>query len=408
MALSVGSRLGHYDVTALIGEGGMGQVYQATDTKLKRQVALPLTQGLRGWIAATVVSAGLVAGGCSAPSEEGEPPLSQGETPEGTWNIDARMLPAPAGASAELRDSIASGPAPMVAAAAFSTPDTVEAWAEIVAALDPQTVARGLAMAEALGVTIERVEIGGVVARHVRPAAVRPEHAAHLFVHLHGGGYFLGGGDASVEEAVLIAARVQIPVLSIDYRMPPAHPFPAALDDVVAVWEHILTEQSAAMLALGGTSAGGGLVLAAVHKLVELGWPVPGAIFVGTPWADLTKTGDTLFINEGIDRGLIGYELTLSAAAQLYSGGHDMRDPLLSPVYGDFEGFPPTYLVTGTRDLLLSDTARTHRKLREAGVTADLNVYEGMAHAGYIFVPDAPESHQVFRELDLFLRRHLR
>ena len=114
-------------------------------------------------------------------------------------------------------------------------------------------------------------------------------------------------------------------------------------------------------------------------------------------------SGDTLFINEGIDRELIGYEQTLSAPAQLYAGDHDLRDPLLSPIYGDFEGFSPTYLVTGTRDLFLSDTARTHRKLREAGVTADLNVYEGMAHAGYIFVPDAPESHQVFRELDMFL-----
>jgi len=91
----------------------------------------------------------------------------------------------------------------------------------------------------------------------------------------------------------------------------------------------------------------------------------------------------------------------------LYAGGHDLEDPLVSPVYGSFEGFPPTYLVTGTRDMFLSDTARTHRKLRAAGAVADLNVYEGVSHADYLVVPRSPEAQEIFTELGLFLEKHL-
>jgi monoterpene epsilon-lactone hydrolase len=128
-------------------------------------------------------------------------------------------------------------------------------------------------------------------------------------------------------------------------------------------------------------------------------------LYLGTPWADLTKTGDTLYTNEGIDRVLVSYDGMLSAAAQLYAHGADLTDPLLSPVYGEFKGFPPTYLVTGTRDLFLSDTARVHRKLRVAGVAADLNVHEGISHAEYAFVAGSPEWLQTYTELAEFLRQ---
>ena len=104
---------------------------------------------------------------------------------------------------------------------------------------------------------------------------------------------------------------------------------------------------------------------------------------------------------------LVQYDGFLEGAAKLYADGRDLKDPLLSPVYGDFEGFPPTYLVSGTRDMLLSDTARVHRKLRAAGVIADLNVYEGMSHAGYMIAGNTPESRQVYSELNDFLLRHL-
>ncbi len=113
-------------------------------------------------------------------------------------------------------------------------------------------------------------------------------------------------------------------------------------------------------MALGGTSAGGGLALAATQKLRQLGLDLPGALWAGTPWADLTKTGDSQFTNEGIDRMLVTYDGILEAAAKLYAGSQDLKTTLISPVYGTFEGFLPTYLVTGTRDLFLSDTVRVH------------------------------------------------
>ena len=198
-----------------------------------------------------------------------------------------------------------------------------------------------------------------------------------------------------------------MPVFSIDYRMPPRHPFPAAIEDVVTVYRHVLGNRPAKSIALGGTSAGGGLTLAAVQRFLELDLDVPGAIYAGTPWADLTKTSDSLFTNEGLDRVLVTYEGLLRGAAELYANGQDLTNPLISPLYGDFRGFPPAYLVTGTRDMLLSDTVRTHRKLRTAGAVADLNVYEGLSLAGYLVVPNSPESQQVYGELNAFLLRHL-
>ena len=160
-------------------------------------------------------------------------------------------------------------------------------------------------------------------------------------------------------------------------------------------------------MALGGTSAGGGLALATTQKLRALGLDLPGALWAGTPWADLTKTGDSQFTNEGIDRLLVTYDGILEQAAKLYAGGQDLKTPLISPVYGSFEDFPPTYLVTGTRDLFLSDTVRVHRKLRAAGVVADLNVYEALSHGGYALGARSPEAQQAYGELGAFLMSHL-
>jgi acetyl esterase/lipase len=134
---------------------------------------------------------------------------------------------------------------------------------------------------------------------------------------------------------------------------------------------------------------------------------VPGALYTGTPWADLSFTSDTLRTNAGIDRVLGNYDGFLQAAALLYADGNDLKHELLSPLYGDFEDFPPTILFSGTRDLLLSDTVRSHRKLRAAGVTADLHVFEGMSHAGYLVAGRSPEAQEMFAEVSRFLKTHL-
>ncbi len=323
---------------------------------------------------------------------------------QSAWSIGAREVPPPAGASETLSEAIASAPAPDVAQGGIVIPATEEGWL----ALQQGSGAVSLdALSAQFSVSIERDEINGVTVYRVTPDQLDPHHDGHLFLHVHGGAYVLGGGDGSVGEAVTVASRLGIQAVSVDYRMPPAHPFPAAVDDTVFVYQHLLQTHAAASIVIGGTSAGGGLALAVVHRLIADGVDTPGAIYAGTPWADLTKTGDTLFTNEGLDRVLVRYEGLLEEAALLYADGRDLKDPLLSPVYGNFDQFPPTYFITGTRDMFLSDTVRTHRKMRVAGVAAELNVYEAISHAEYLILADSPESKQAFDELGDFLRRHL-
>jgi epsilon-lactone hydrolase len=325
------------------------------------------------------------------------------------WDIKSRAVPLPAGASEKLRQSIASTavPDPSAARRMFTDEEKIN-WGEMIKANSSCRGVSALKRAESLGVSIKKHKIEGITIYHVDPVKVDPRFSASIFLYVHGGAYVFGGGDSSVSEAAVIASTSKIRVISVDYRMPPTAPFPAAVDDVVVVYKHLLDEKKAAKsIAIGGTSAGGGLALAAVHKFRALGLQLPGVIYAGTPWADLTKTGDTLYTNEGLDRVLVTYDGLLGAAARLYANGHDMKDPLISPVYGNFNGFPATYLVTGTRDMFLSDTARTHRKLRAAGVVADLNVYEGLSHAGYAFNPTSPESIQVYSEMRDFLSTHL-
>ncbi len=328
-------------------------------------------------------------------------------TEENGWEIGPSHLPAPAGASDVLADSIRNTPAPDVEAIRQLIPRSEAEWVAAVEKRNEENRANVPMLADQLSVTVEEEHIGGVGTFRVMPPEIDRRHQDHLFVYVHGGGYVLNAGEAGLPEAMLIAARTKMPVLSIDYRMPPQHPFPAGLDDVLAVWEHVLATHSATSVALGGVSAGSGLVLAAVHKLIGAGHQTPGALYAGTPWTDLTRTGDSYYTNEGVDRLLVGYDGILASAAHLYAGVHDLTDPLISPVYGDFTGFPPTFLVTGTRDLFLSNTVRTHTKLRAAGVTADLLVFEGVSHGDYALEATSPESLLTYAELNSFLLQHL-
>ena len=329
------------------------------------------------------------------------------EQQETSWSIGTRTLPAPTGASDVLRNSIMNTPAPDVEALRQLTPKNKAEWLAAIAKRDEESVAQVRVFTEKLVVSVENDEIEGVKVHHVIPAEIDTRHENHLFCYVHGGAYILNGGEAGVTEAILIAHRAKMRVLSIDYRMPPEHPFPAGLDDVVTVYQHLLGNRPAKSMALGGVSAGGGLILAAVQKFVQLDLDLPGVLYAGTPWTDLTKTGDSYYTNEGIDRGLVTYEGILEEAAKMYAGDYALKDPLISPIYGNFHGFPPTFLVTGTRDLFLSNTVRAHIDLRAAGVEADILVYEGVSHGDYAFEVDSPESQLTYAELNAFLLQHL-
>jgi len=168
-----------------------------------------------------------------------------------------------------------------------------------------------------------------------------------------------------------------------------------------------MTMDDPSRMAIVGTSTGGAMTLAMILRAKQEGVALPAAIAPGTPWADLSETGDGYKTNEWVDNVLVSYSGYLSHAAALYANGHDLKDPQLSPIYGDFHGFPPAILTSGTRDLFLSNTVRTHRKLREAGVEAYLQVFEGFSHARYLFEPTGPETKLAFEEITAFLDRHL-
>ena len=195
---------------------------------------------------------------------------------------------------------------------------------------------------------------------------------------------------------------------SIDYRRPPVHPFPAAIEDTLAVWKAVIKKQDASAIALFGTSAGGNLTLATTLKLKQLGLPLPGALFAGTPATDLEKIGDTWYTLEGLDP-LGSYDGFIRGCLEVYVPSKDFSDPLISPVRADLKRFPPTILISGTRDLLLSETIRMHRALRKSDVEADLHVYEGQSHGDYITgsLVDAPESQDAQKEIFQFFEKHL-
>ena len=320
--------------------------------------------------------------------------------------LRCETVPVPAAASKQLRAAIEYWPCPNEFPVA-AVPATRADWVNAIQESDKRGNSAVQQLLAKFPVEVTTSSIAGIQVYRVAPLEVLDSHEHRLFLHLHGGAYVFGGGEQSLSEAILIANRIGIRVMSIDYRMPPDFPFPAAIDDVVTVYESLLSSYDPSMLVIGGTSAGGGLSLAAIHRLRSLNLPMPGAVFAGTPWADLTKTGDTMFTNEGLDRVLVKYDGLLSAAARLYAGQHDLKDPLISPVYGEFDAFPPTILFSGTRDLFLSDVVRVHRKMRRAGTIAELHLYEGMSHAGYLLAVDTPESLDIYRELDIFIRRHV-
>ena len=322
------------------------------------------------------------------------------------WQIGPRTLPPPTGGSDELRNAIADIPQPDPATMQIE-PESEAEWLALIAKLDAGKAETNQALREQLSISVEQGEIEGVNVYYLAPAEIDPRHADHLFVYLHGGAFVLNGGEAGLAESIIIAHRLKMRVLHIDYRMPPKNPTPIGRDDVVTVYQRLLQERPAHSIAMGGTSGGGNMTMAVVQRLIELGLDVPGALYLGTPGTDVSSAGDSWIINQGIDHILLTREGMLAACVAVYAAGRDPKDPLVSPYYGDVHGFPPTLLITGTRDMLLSSTARTHIKLRQAGVLADILVYDGVSHGDYIFVLNSPESAHAYAELNAFLLQHL-
>lgn len=322
----------------------------------------------------------------------------------GPRSVLAKVVPVPTDVGPAAQALIA---APYRLPAWNANPATAGEWRALVKKLADASLP-GLTKARAmLGVTMKPTVIGGVKGFIFTPKSMPAAHRNQLIINVHGGGYVYGPGGSGTAEAMLMAAYGGYKVIEFDYRMPPDAPYPAAMDDAMAVWKAALKMQSPRRMAIVGTSTGGGMTLAMILRAKQEGLPLPAAIAPGTPWADLTETGDSYKTNEWVDNVLVSYSGYLSHAAALYANGHDLKDPQLSPIYGDFHGFPPTILTTGTRDLFLSNTVRTHRKLREAGVRAELEVFEGFSHAQYLSDPTAPETKEAFHEITEFFDQYL-
>jgi monoterpene epsilon-lactone hydrolase len=314
--------------------------------------------------------------------------------------IPARTVPVPTTVSPAMQTLIG---APL-SSTWNAVPQSVEEWKPLAA----PSAGRGVpALRDQFKVRSEALSVNGVTAYMITPSDIPPENRNRLLVHVHGGCYVLSGGEAGTSEAIYMAAFGRFKVLSVDYRRPPEFPYPAALDDAMAVWKGALKMAAPANMAIFGTSAGGALTLSMVLRAKQEGLPLPAAIAPGTPMSDLTGVGDSFHTNFMVDNVLVGSDGRCDAMAKLYANGHDLKDPLLSPVYGDMHGFPPALLTTGTRDLLLSNTVRVHRRLRQAGVEAELQVYEGQSHAQYMRDSAAPETKEAFTEIARFFDRHL-
>lgn len=249
-------------------------------------------------------------------------------------------------------------------------------------------------------VDIEEMEIAGVRCHMIRPRKVPEANEGRVLINLHGGGFVVGSG--ALVEAIPIAHLAQVPVIAVDYRLAPEHQYPAAVDDVVAVYRQVLEHHPAETVGIFGSSAGGILTGQAIVRLQQAGLPLPACVGVFSGAGNLYDFGDTrnIFTLSGF-YGAHGFPLDHELSeVRNYLGEADPRDPLVSPELADLSRFPPTLLVSGTRDALLSATTLFHRALLRAGRQAELVVFDALPHSHW-YALQLPETREA---LDIMVR----
>src|SRR5579864_1763177 len=290
--------------------------------------------------------------------------------PDGTAHI-SRVVPMPQTISPEAQTWLES--------LTHSTPGP-ETLAERRARTDVWRAQDSAEARKLYPVTVEKSTTAGVRTDIITPISVPTENKDRVLINLHGGGFNSDSG--SLIEGVPISNLAKIKVVSVYYRLAPENPFPAAVDDVVAVYKELLKTYKPGSIGIFGTSAGAILTAEVTVKLKQLGHPLPGALGMFSGLADFSRVGDArqLFTLNGFPGEMQPTDPNHLPDDQ-YVGKTDRKDPVLSPLYADLRGMPPSLLVTSTRDLLLSDTALLHRALLRAGVDARLVVFEALPHA---------------------------
>jgi monoterpene epsilon-lactone hydrolase len=287
-------------------------------------------------------------------------------------------------------------------------PQSLEEWEALSGAVgEPGVLTEaGNAALASFGATITLQEIDGAQHLLVEPGSFDPVNEDRIILYVHGGAYTLARPELVVASYGKIADLTQTRVLGIRYPLAWQAPRPADSDRVLAVYREMLKTHAPQHIVMVGDSAGGGLIMTSVLRMRDEGLPMPAALGLLSPWADISKTGTSLYTLANGGDPIIDWGTSLAASARLYASELALTDPSVSPLYADFtQGFPPSYISTGTRDLFLSHCARLQRRLTDAGVENSLFVYEGMWH---VFQQDLelPESEAAWRDLAAFLEQH--
>ena len=321
------------------------------------------------------------------------------ETTYAPVRVRARDVPPPSTISEEARQALSDFAAqPRVP---WPSPDDTKTWRMRAAESNAMWDELAVPILANLNARVETKLIGGVVCHECLPVG-RVVAGGPVYMFMHGGAFFSGGGAYAKVLGARDAAALGIRIISVDYRLAPDHPFPAPLEDCVAVYQALVQTVDPRCIVIGGGSAGGNLAAATTLAIRDRGLPMPAGVVLLSPEMDLTESGDTFRTNVDLD---VILKYGLPECNALYANGHDLTDPYLSPLFADFgKGFPPTLVQSGTRDLFLSNSVMTHRKLREAGVETELHVWEAMPH-GAFSRGDAPEHHEVTAEVGRFVRR---
>ena len=312
--------------------------------------------------------------------------------------VPPRAIAIPTSVSPEAQAYLASPPT--VPPMAYPPLQDLAGWRKLAASID-DLVLSALTAINPAGSVVGHIGIGNAGVFTIAPPNASPDDA-RICLDIHGGGLITGGGECCRATGIFTATRFGMHTWTVDYRMPPDHPFPAALDDCLAAYRALLAERSPGRIVIGGSSAGGNLAVALILRARDEGLPLPAAAVLMTPAADLTEAGDSHQTNLGLDPLIPG---SGKQSFLLYAAGQDLSHPYVSPLNGDFApGFPPAILTTGTRDMLLSDTVLLHRALRRAGIPAELHVTEAAGHGG--FMGRAPEDQEILAEVRRFAETH--
>ena len=319
---------------------------------------------------------------------------------DGSVRLDERTIPVPTTISLEARQALIDS---------AKRPPTTAGLADRRAEIDATMQTVNAWAAQLYPVTIGEVSIGGVRCHRITPgtpdAPVEPTH--NVLINLHAGGFVVGSG--ALGEAIPIASLTGTTVLAVDYRLAPEHPYPAAVDDVIAVYRVVLEHHAAHEIGIYGTSAGAFLAAQVIVRLREEGLPIPACAGMFSGGGDLTDLGDSasIFHLDGFAGERIHpFDHPANINRAYLQGVEDPRQPLVAPLFADLDGFPPTLLVTSTRDAVLSATALMHRALRRARVPADLIVFEALPH-GFWYNLGLPETREALAAMADFFTTHL-